>query len=475
MAQVAQRAGLAGLEFLIGIPGTIGGAVRMNAGAFGGETKDRLLWAEALDRRGELHRLTPADLGFTYRHSALPADWIVDRAAVPAASRASPTRSLARMDAIRAEREAAQPLRVATGGSTFKNPPGHKAWQLIDAAGCRGLRLGAAMVSEKHCNFLINTGGATAAEIEQLGELVRQRVREHSGVELEWEVDPGRPRREPGAGGMTRHVAVLMGGRSAEREVSLVSGEACARALEERGYRVTRIDAGRRSARGAGAGCGPTSCSTRCTAASARTGASRACSTIWRFPTPIRACSPRRWPWTSRWPSACSRSAGLRCPEGVETTLARARWPSRRWRRPFVVKPAAEGSSVGVVDRARRRSARRSPTATISTRDCRLLVERYVPGRELTCAVLGDEPLAVTEIRPNEGFYDYRAKYTEGFAVHLVPAPLSPDALRAGDGLRRCGRIACSAAAASAAPTSASTRARVRTASISWRSTRSRA
>ena len=187
VAQAAQRAGLAGLEFFIGIPGTIGGAVRMNAGAFGGETKDRLQWAEALDRRGDLHRLSAADLGFAYRRSALPAGWIVTRAAFRG-ERDELDAIAARMDAIRAEREAAQPLRVATGGSTFKNPPGHKAWQLIDAAGCRGLRLGAAMVSEKHCNFLINTGGASAEEVERLGELVRQRVREHSGAELEWEV-----------------------------------------------------------------------------------------------------------------------------------------------------------------------------------------------------------------------------------------------------------------------------------------------
>ena len=193
VAQAAQSAGLAGLEFLIGIPGTIGGAVRMNAGAFGGETKDRLVWAEALDRRGELHRLaTPT--------SASPIATARCRrtgsssAPRSAASAGDPEAISARMDAIRAEREAAQPLRVATGGSTFKNPPGHKAWQLIDAAGCRGLRLGAAMVSEKHCNFLINTGGATADEVERLGEQVRQRVREHSGVELEWEViRVGRP------------------------------------------------------------------------------------------------------------------------------------------------------------------------------------------------------------------------------------------------------------------------------------------
>lgn len=187
VAQDAQRAGLGGLEFLIGIPGTVGGAVRMNAGAFGGETKDRLVWVEALDRQGRPHRLANADLGFAYRKSALPTDWIVVRAAFQGEP-GDRDAILARMNAIRAEREAAQPLRVATGGSTFKNPPGHKAWQLIDGAGCRGLRLGAAMVSEKHCNFLINTGGASAEEVERLGELLRQRVREHSGVALEWEV-----------------------------------------------------------------------------------------------------------------------------------------------------------------------------------------------------------------------------------------------------------------------------------------------
>lgn len=187
VAQAAQRAGLGGLEFLIGIPGTVGGAVRMNAGAFGGETKDRLVWADVLDRAGRRHRLTGAELGFAYRRSELPRDWIVLRAAFRGVPD-DPATVMTRMEAIKAERETAQPLRVATGGSTFKNPPGYKAWQLIDAAGCRGLRLGAAMVSEKHCNFLINTGGASAADIEALGELVRARVHECSGVSLEWEI-----------------------------------------------------------------------------------------------------------------------------------------------------------------------------------------------------------------------------------------------------------------------------------------------
>jgi len=183
----AMKAGLSGLEFLIGIPGTLGGAVRMNAGAFGGETAEVVERVVALDPAGRRHELAAAELGFGYRHAGLPVGWVVIGAVLRAAA-GEPRAIEARMRAIKAERDASQPLHVATGGSTFKNPPGHKAWQLIDAAGCRGLRHGRAMVSDKHCNFLINTGGATAAELEELGERVRARVREHSGVALEWEI-----------------------------------------------------------------------------------------------------------------------------------------------------------------------------------------------------------------------------------------------------------------------------------------------
>lgn len=187
VATAARDAGIAGLEFLSGVPGTIGGALRMNAGAYGRETKDVVVEAEALDPAGRLHRLTPAELGFAYRHCAVPEDWIF----IGARLRGNAGESEAigrRMAEIRASRSDSQPIRTRTGGSTFKNPPGAKAWQLIEQAGCRGLRLGAAMVSEQHCNFLINTGGATAAELETLGETVRARVRETSGVELEWEI-----------------------------------------------------------------------------------------------------------------------------------------------------------------------------------------------------------------------------------------------------------------------------------------------
>ncbi len=187
VAKTAAAAGLTGLEFLVGVPGTIGGAVRMNAGAYGRETKDVLLWAEAADRQGRLHRLGPEELAFSYRSSALPPDWIVLRAAL-AATPGDPAAIARRMGEIQGQRSETQPIRSRTGGSTFKNPEGHKAWQLIDAAGCRGLVHGDAQVSEKHCNFLINLGQATASDLEELGEEVRRRVLAHSGIRLEWEI-----------------------------------------------------------------------------------------------------------------------------------------------------------------------------------------------------------------------------------------------------------------------------------------------
>jgi UDP-N-acetylmuramate dehydrogenase len=187
VARAAQEAGIAGLSFMRGIPGGIGGALRMNGGAYGRETKDALIEARAVDRRGGVHVLDNAAMHYSYRHCGAPADYIFTRALF-AGEPGDPAVIAAEMDKITESREATQPIKSRTGGSTFKNPPGRKAWQLIDAAGCRGLRIGDAQVSEMHCNFLINLGGATATDIETLGETVRRRVRESSGVELEWEI-----------------------------------------------------------------------------------------------------------------------------------------------------------------------------------------------------------------------------------------------------------------------------------------------
>jgi UDP-N-acetylmuramate dehydrogenase len=195
VARSAADAGIAGLEFLRGIPGTIGGALTMNAGCYGTETKDVFIEARAVDSRGRLVTLGHADMGFTYRHSLPQGMIFVD--AVLQGTRGEPDAIRARMEALVAQRESTQPVRSKTGGSTFKNPPGHKAWQLIDEAGCRGLMHGAAQVSEKHCNFLINTSDATATDIEALGEEVRARVKAKFGIQLEWEIKRiGRPIKE---------------------------------------------------------------------------------------------------------------------------------------------------------------------------------------------------------------------------------------------------------------------------------------
>ncbi|NTU76296.1 MAG: UDP-N-acetylmuramate dehydrogenase [Alphaproteobacteria bacterium] len=191
VARTAQMAGLAGLEFLSGIPGTIGGALRMNAGAYGCEVKDILVEVTALDRAGSPHLLTPKAMNLSYRHCDVPADWIFTRA-VFEGDAGDPEAIRKRIEEIQTSRAASQPIHDKTCGSTFANPlddpEGRKAWQLIDAAGCRGLKIGEAQVSPKHSNFLVNTGRATAADIEALGEEVRRRVAEKFGVDLRWEV-----------------------------------------------------------------------------------------------------------------------------------------------------------------------------------------------------------------------------------------------------------------------------------------------
>ncbi|WP_294283674.1 UDP-N-acetylmuramate dehydrogenase [uncultured Sphingomonas sp.] len=187
VSSTARDAGVGGIEFLRSIPGTVGGFVRMNGGAYGREVKDVLVEADVVLRSGERMTVSLADLGYTYRHSALPEGAVVVSATFRGEP-AEPTVIQAEMDRIAAAREASQPLRSKTGGSTFKNPDGHKAWALVDAAGCRGLRRGDAQVSEKHCNFLLNLGSASSADIEGLGEEVRDKVKAQSGVTLEWEI-----------------------------------------------------------------------------------------------------------------------------------------------------------------------------------------------------------------------------------------------------------------------------------------------
>ena len=188
VARAAADAGIAGLEFLRGVPGTMGGALKMNAGCYGSEIKDVFVEATAMDAKGNKIRLSATDMGFEYRKAKGAGEDLIFVEAVLEGRKDEPAAIRARMEELSANREASQPIKSKTGGSTFKNPPGHKAWQLVDQAGCRGLMIGAAQVSEKHTNFLINTGDASAADLEALGEEVRKRVQDKSGVTLEWEI-----------------------------------------------------------------------------------------------------------------------------------------------------------------------------------------------------------------------------------------------------------------------------------------------
>ena len=187
VARAAADAGIAGLAFYRGIPGSVGGALRMNAGAHGRETKDVLISTRAVDRKGNVHELSLADMGFTYRHSDVPEDFILTEALYQGTP-GEPAAILREMDEVADYREKNQPIRERTGGSTFKNPPGNSAWKLIEEAGCRGLLIGGAKVSDMHCNFLINECGATGEDIERLGETVRARVKARSGTMLQWEI-----------------------------------------------------------------------------------------------------------------------------------------------------------------------------------------------------------------------------------------------------------------------------------------------
>ena len=242
----ALAAEIGGLEFLSGIPGTVGGALRMNAGAYGSEFKDVLVSARVIDgtRRYPRRGGSPTLISLIAR-CGVPADWIFIGAVLRGRRRRSGARSRRRMDEIRASRESTQPIRSRTGGSTFANPPGAKAWTDRSRPGCRGLAIGGAKVSEQHCNFLINTGTARAADLEALGEEVRRRVLAETGVDAVMGNPPRRRARRwsaAGDGAMSKRVVVLMGGWSSEREVSLVSGAAVSKALAEGGYDVRVID-----------------------------------------------------------------------------------------------------------------------------------------------------------------------------------------------------------------------------------------
>ena len=431
VSSTARDAGVAGLEFLRSIPGTVGGFVRMNGGAYGRDTAEVLVEAEVVLRTGERRVLSPAELGYSYRHSDLPVDAVVVAATFRGAP-GEPAAIQAEMDRIAAAREASQPLRSKTGGSTFKNPAGRKAWALVDDAGCRGLRRGDAQVSEKHTNFLLNLGSATSAEIEALGEDVRARVKAASGVELEWEIQrvgvaTDGPLSAGEGKGKALHIAVLMGGWSAEREVSLSSGAGVADALESLGHRVTRIDMDRDvAARLAEAR--PDLVFNALHGTPGEDGTVQGLLDLMGLRYTHSGLATSVIAIDKVLTKQVLVPAGVPMPGG-RIVKSRDVFEGDPLPRPYVLKPVNEGSSVGVAI-VTDQSNHGQPIA----RDARgpwqdfeeLLAEPYVRGRELTTAVLGDRALGVTELRPKSGWYDYDAKYTDGMTDHIFPAAI-PD------------------------------------------------
>ncbi|MBB3348527.1 UDP-N-acetylenolpyruvoylglucosamine reductase [Sphingomonas sp. BK069] len=466
----ARDAGVAGVEFLRSIPGTVGGFVRMNGGAYGRETADVLVEAEVVLRDGTRRTLTRDALGYSYRHSALPDGAVVVGATfrgVPG----EPGAIQAEMDRIAATREASQPLRSRTGGSTFKNPPGAKAWELVDAAGCRGLRRGDAQVSDKHTNFLLNLGAASSAEIEALGEDVRARVKAASGVELEWEIQrvgdgiipplqgegdqpqagggaapqAGRSRIAPsttdlrsavplpasGEESRRLHVAVLMGGWSAEREVSLNSGAGVAEALESLGHRVTRVDLTPSVAADLAAAA-PDLVFNALHGTPGEDGSVQGLLELMGLRYTHSGLATSVIAIDKVLTKQVLVPAGVPMPGGRIVRSAEV-FEADPLPRPYVLKPVNEGSSVGVAivtAGGNYGSPIGRDTAGPWQAFDELLAEPYVRGRELTTAVLdgadGPRALGVTELRPKSGWYDYDAKYTDGMTEHLFPAPV-PD------------------------------------------------
>jgi UDP-N-acetylenolpyruvoylglucosamine reductase len=433
VSSTARDAGVAGVEFLRSIPGTVGGFVRMNGGAYGRETADVLVEAEVVLRDGTRRTLSRDDLGYSYRHSALPDGAVVVGATfrgVPG----EPAAIQAEMDRIAAAREASQPLRSRTGGSTFKNPPGAKAWELVDAAGCRGLRRGDAQVSEKHTNFLLNLGAASSAEIETLGEDVRARVKAASGVELEWEIQRVGVQLDPARHGeefRRLHVAVLMGGWSAEREVSLNSGAGVAEALESLGHRVTRVDLTPTVAADLAAAA-PDLVFNALHGTPGEDGSVQGLLELMGLRYTHSGLATSVIAIDKVLTKQVLVPAGVPMPGGRIVRSAEV-FEADPLPRPYVLKPVNEGSSVGVAivtAGGNYGSPIGRDTAGPWQEFDELLAEPYVRGRELTTAVLdgadGARALGVTELRPKSGWYDYDAKYTDGMTEHLFPAPV-PD------------------------------------------------
>ncbi len=426
VAEHAAHAGLAGLEFLSGIPGTIGGAITMNAGAYGAEIADVLDWVEIVTRSGERVRLTGNELGFGYRHASLPAECVVIRARLRATP-GDPSAIASRMAQIRASREATQPVRARTGGSTFRNPPDMKAWELIDAAGGRGLTRGGAQVSDEALQLPHQHGRRDGRGHRGIGRgSSPPRVRRLRRQPLVGNPPHRCSCGQAGDRHMTMRVAVLYGGISAEREVSLSSGSQVIAALREAGFDVQPIEVGHDL--GAVIAALDPKPDVVFNALHGRFGEDGTIQGVLDW---------LEIPYTH---SGVRASAMAMDKEAARAVFIAAGLPVARGRvvapselevadpiaRPYVVKPVNEGSSVGV-EIIREGDNRRADIARNWRYNGAALVEEYIPGRELTVGVMGERALAVTEIVASHGFYDYESKYADGGSRHVVPARVHPE------------------------------------------------
>jgi UDP-N-acetylenolpyruvoylglucosamine reductase len=418
LAKFAAKSGIDGLSFYAGIPGTIGGALRMNAGCYEQETKDVLVEAVILDEMGRRRIVLVDELNYSYRQCGAPESWIFVEA-VFAGSKGVPADIESKMARITARREQSQPIREKTGGSTFRNPPGEKSWQLIDAAGGRGLKVGGAQMSTQHCNFMINTGNASAADLEALGTSIQQKVRKKSGIELHWEIKRvGRA--------MGKKIAVLMGGMSPERQVSLDSGKACAEALRRKGWQVVEIDAGHDLAQRL-LEIKPDMVFNALHGIWGEDGRVQGLLDYMNLPYTHSGVAASALAMDKQKTKAVLELHGIACPKGqlanrFEAAKAHLIPP------PYVAKPNANGSSVGVLIVP---EGANSPPLELASEQWpygdEVLIEEYVAGREFTVAVMEDRALCVTEIIANREFYNYEAKYENGGSTHICPADIDPD------------------------------------------------
>jgi len=415
LAKFAAKSGIDGLSFYTGIPGTIGGALRMNAGCYAFETKDVLCEAVVLDELGRRCVVPVEELGYSYRHCAAPESWIFVEALFH--GKAGNVNEInQKMQDINQYREQSQPIREKTGGSTFKNPINGKSWELIDAAGGRGLQIGGAKMSKQHCNFMINTGNATANDLETLGQKVQALVQQNSGVELEWEIKRvGKPK--------SKRIAVLLGGMGAEREVSLNSGKACADALRRKGWAVTKIDPGHDLAEVL-IKLAPDVVFNALHGEWGEDGRVQGLLEYLGLSYTHSGVLPSALAMDKQKTKLILAAHGIKSPHGILVNRFEAA-KNHLLPPPYVAKPNANGSSVGVLIVPK---AANGPPVELAAKTWpygdEVLLEEYIAGRELTVSVMGDRALCVTEIVANREFYNYEAKYLIGGSDHICPAVL---------------------------------------------------